>query len=222
MSYASKIKSLPCAFARAAYTGSAMPVSATSVAESDPSLARRLITLRHGGASWDACARDLGKSVAALNIVARRLRDRGEWKLANGHAARGAPRVGARGRPRNTIPSTPISLRFSPDVIAALRTVAQCAGVRVGLVVAEAMQRAVDRQAERRVSRQPLGLDPGERFDLCDGTCTETLAVNVPRPLFDALVDTSASAERAMTQITAAVHKLLRDLNYRLVDCERP
>jgi hypothetical protein len=219
VTYASKIKALPCAFARGAYTAWTMPSPPTSAAASGDTLARRLIIMRHQGASWDACATELGRSAAALNIVARRLRDRGEWKLANGREARGAPRVGERGRPRNAIPSTPVSLRFAPDVATALRTVSRCAGKREGEVVAEAMRRAVARRAERRVSRKPLDLEPGERFELCDGLRTETVAVNVPQPLFDAFIKLHDSSEYPMSLISDAVHRLLHDLNYRLVDC---
>lgn len=218
--HASKIKSMPCAFARGAYTPWTMATTPPSAAAPEaPSLARRLITMRHQGASWDDCATELGRSSAALNIIARRLRDRGEWKLANGRTARGAPRVGQRGRPRNVIPSAPVSLRFAPDVAATLRTVARCAGKREGEVVAEAMRRAVDRLGGRRVSRKPLDLEPGDRFEVCDALRTETMAVNVPKPLFDEMIQAHGPSDPPMSVIADAVHRLLHDLNYRLVDC---
>ena len=178
---------------------------------------RRLITMRHGGASWRDCSAELGRTPAALNIVARRLRDRGEWTLANGKPAQGAPRAGSRGRPRNAIPSAPVSLRFAPDVAAALRGLSRDAGKREGEVVAEAMQRALARHLGKRVSRTPLDLEPGERVDVCDGLRSETIAVNVPRPLFDDLIAALGSADYPMTLIGDAVHRLLHDLNYRLV-----
>jgi hypothetical protein len=196
-----------------------MTRSNTPAVGGDASLVRRLIMLRHGGASWHQCAAELSRTPGALSIVARRLRDRGEWKLANGKPAKGAPRAGQRGRPRNAIPSAAVSLRFAPDVATALRTVARCAGKREGEVVAEAMQRAVTRHGGGHVTRTPLGLERGERFEVCDGLRTETVAVNVPQPVYDSLIQALGSSEYPMSLIADAVHRLLHDLNYRLVDC---
>lgn len=193
-------------------------MSGTASATSPPDFARQLIELRHRGVSWEECAKQLGRTASALNLMARRLRDRKEWKLANGRPAKGAPRAGVKGRPRNATPSAAISPRFAPDVADALRTVANMAGVRVGLVIAEAMQRALDRHAKRRVSRTPLGLEPGERFDLVSGNRTITLAANVPKPLYDLFVAAFGEREYTMAAITNAAHRLLADLNYTLVD----
>lgn len=183
------------------------------------SLDQRLIALRHAGTPWPECARRLLHSVAALRMRANRLRDAGEWKTPDGKPARGAPKPGGRGRPRLVVPNVPASIRLAPDAANALRTVAACASLRLGEVVAEAMQRAVDRAANKRVSRPPLGLDPGEPFDLCDGNKSETLSVNVPKPLYEAFIATTPG-KQPTSAIADAVHRLLRDLNYRLVECE--
>lgn len=211
-------KPLPCAFALAAYTASmSAPASAPA-----PDFARQLIDLRHRGVPWERCAEQLGRTTSALNIIARRLRDKGEWTLPNGKPAQGAPRAGVKGRPRNATPSAAISPRFAPDVADALRTVANCAGVRVGAVVAAAMQRALDRLAKRGVNRTPLGLEPGERFDLVAGNRTTTLAVNVPQPLYEEFAAAFGSDDYIMTAITDAAHRLLADLHYTLVTPEDP
>lgn len=194
-----------------------MPVLSEPETDLSP-IDRRLIDLRHAGTSWPDCAKQLRfYTVAALRMRANRLRDAKRWKLANGKPADGAPTRGKRGRPKNAVPNVPVSLRFTVDVVGAVRTVAACAGVREGLVVAEAMQRAVSRAAGKRVPSTPLGLSPGKSFELCDGHKTETISVNVPKPVYDALVGKAAQPN---TVIAEAVHRLLRDLNYRLVECE--
>lgn len=185
----------------------------------DADINRRLIDLRHAGKSWPAIERELNLSEPALRMRANRLRDAGEWTLPNGKPANGAPKSNGRGRPRNPVPKLPVSIRFAPDVANALRTVAACAGLRLGEVFTEAMQRAVARAAGEHVDRTPLGLDPGEAFDLCDGNVSVTLSVNVPRDVYEALVAT-APADSPNTVIADAVYRLLRDLNYRLVECE--
>jgi hypothetical protein len=180
-------------------------------------VARRLIDLRHEGTSWSRCAELLGYSVDALKTRARRLRDAEAWLLADGSPACGQPSL-SRGRPKNRVPTVPVSPRFSPDTAEALRMVARCAGLRLGEVVAEAMQRAVDRSEGRRPSTLPCGLERGEIAELCDGQHTETISVNVPLPIFDACTALDPSRP-AMTVIAEVVTRLLVDLNYRLVDC---
>jgi hypothetical protein len=198
-------------------------MSGTASATSPPpEFARQLIDLRHRGVPWEECAKQLGRTASALNLAARRLRDQGKWRLANGRPAKGAPRAGVKGRPRNATPSAAISPRFAPDVADALRTIAASAGVRVGLVIAEAMQRGLDRHAKRRVSRAPLGLEPGERFDLVAGNRTTTLAVNVPQAIYEPFAALYGAEGYVATAITDAVHRLLGDLNYTLIDPEAP
>lgn len=207
---------IPSAQAKTHYYGLTMP-HASNAAEADD-IDRRLIDLRHTGTPWDECAKKLHMTTPALQLRARRLRDSKQWRLSDGRPARGAPKRGQRGRPRAIVPRTPISPRFAPDVDAALRTVAACANLRLGEILTEAMQRAVDRAAGERVSKTPLGLDPGSPFQLCNGIRSAVMAVNVPRPLYEALVALDPD-KPAMTAIADAAHQLLADLNYQIVEC---
>lgn len=193
----------------------AMPASPQLV---DDDVSRRLIELRHDGKPWQDCARELGCSINSLKTRARRLRDARQWKLTNGKAARGAPSTD-RGRPRAEVPRIPVSIRVTPSTAEALRGLALTTEMRLGEVVAEAMQREVERAAKTRPSRTPLGLDPGERVDLLGGHRTETISVNVPRPLYDEVI-ALAPKDPAMSTIFGVVSRLLVDLNYRFVDCD--
>mgnify|MGYP001767734874 CR=1 FL=1 len=116
-------------------------------AKPDVDINRRLIDLRHAGTPWPEIVRELHLSEPALRMRANRLRDAGEWKLANGKPAKGAPKPGGRGRPRNDVPKVPVSVRVCADGANALRTVGACAGVRLGEVFTEAMRRHISREA---------------------------------------------------------------------------
>jgi hypothetical protein len=180
---------------------------------------QRLIDLRHEGLTWAECSEQLGRSADVLRSVGCRLRDAGEWSLTDGGEAQGAPRAGKRGRPRNKIPTAAVSLRFAPAVEEALRDVADAAGMsgRVGLVVAEAVERALARAKGKRVSATPLELEPGEVAELSDEARLHTLSCNIPQPLFDEFVALRPGLCR-MTAVVEAVHRLLADLNYKFVE----
>lgn len=182
---------------------------------------QRLIDLRHRGATWGECVDRLGGTPASLRGRASRLRDAKQWTLVDGSAAKGAPKAGRLGRPRNKIPTVPVSPRFAPDVAAALRVVAACAGVRLGVVITTAMRRAVDRANGIPLEQYPLGLEPGKPFDLADSRRDITVGVNVSQPAYDALVKHSERlwiGAPINTAVTYAAHDLLRDLNYQLVE----
>lgn len=187
---------------------------------------QRLIALRDQDVPWAEVAKELGYTVQALKVRARRIRERGDWTI-NGREARGAPTVNGRGRPRNVVPKVPVSPRFAPEVGAAVRQVAEDAGgLLVGDVVAEAMKRALARRRRRGKNKEldsPFNLDPGKPFKLCNGHRTETLACNVEQPIFEAFSAAFVDEDTPVsTAIAEAVHQLLMDLNYRLVDCEDP
>lgn len=192
-----------------------MPVLQTPA---DDDVSRRLIDLRHAGKTWQECAQELDCSANALKTRARRLRDAGQWRLVNGKLARGAPSI-QRGRPRAAIPRTPVSIRVTPSTAIALRSLAESTGLRLGEIVTEAMQRAIDRANRKRPSRTPLGLTPGESIDLVAEHRIDTISVNVPQPVYDDCI-ALAPDEPAMSTIYAAVARLLTDLNYRFVDVD--
>ena len=187
----------------------------SSPTATDDPLSRALIRMRHGGKPWAACATDLGQSTEALKRRARRLRDSGQWRLANGKPARGAPVKGQLGRPRKDVRSVSVSPRFSPEVAAEIRYVAQLADMREGEVVSEALYRACTRAHGKQVSSVPLGLQRAN-YVLPDSPRTATLSVNLPSPVHDDFMKTLSDEAKRMTAIADAVHELLRDLGYRL------
>lgn len=190
--------------------------------DTDSEYTRRLIELRHSGASWKRCGAELGRTRQAMQMQARRLRDAGKWTLPDGSPARGAPVLAgpATGRPRNDIPSVSLSLRFALDVDLLIRELADAADMRLGQVVAEAMTRAVARANRKRVSRTPLGLTPGEPTDVAAGRRSITIGVNVPQPLYEQVEAIRPPDVPMMTLVAEQVHRMLADLNYRLVDGE--
>lgn len=185
---------------------------------------QQLIDLRHRGATWAVCAAQLGSTSSSLRERACHLRDAKCWTLADGSHAKHAPSAGKLGRPPNKIPTIPVSARFAPDVADALRTVAHCAGVRLGVVIGEALRRFVAAAEGRRLEQYPLGLDPGQPFDLVDHLRSETISVNVPAPVYRAV---QACASRLLigmpinSVVMYAAHALLQDLNYRFVRSDK-
>jgi hypothetical protein len=122
------------------------------------------------------------------------------------------------GRPRNRKASTEVSVRFAPDVAEALRDIAEAAGYgsrRVGLVLNEAVQRAVARADGESVSPTPLGLDPGKPVRLRGGGRTVTLSVCVDADEYAALTDHFSGVSPTVALHDAAI-RLLQDLNYRI------
>jgi hypothetical protein len=170
---------------------------------------RRLVTLRHRGVAWTECARQLEQRVDALRRQATRLRDAGQWTLADGRPARGAPQPGKYGRPRRP-PYKVVSVRFDPAVADALRGIAAAAKVSLSRVVETALERHLRRRVGGRVSKSPLGLAPGEPVALVVGPKTTKFGVTISRELLAALDEA-----RPSTAIASAVEALLRDLHYQ-------
>src|SRR5690606_21687206 len=143
--------------------------------------------------------------------AARRMRRAGEWP-ENPASVRRPPK--GPGRPRNRKPSTPVSVRFAPDVVEALRDVAEAAGYereRVGVVLSEAARRAATRATKRKPKGAPFGLEPGEAVALEGGRRSVTLSVCVDADAFDRLC--KAMPDTApMTALYDAAVRLLQDL----------
>lgn len=107
---------------------------------------RRLIELRHQGTRWTTCAEELGVPASDLRRLSVKLRDAGKWCLPSQQPARGASIVGLSergpGRPRTAHTTRAVNLRLPIDVARALREVAVVNGLRMGVVLSEAMEPA--------------------------------------------------------------------------------
>lgn len=175
------------------------------------------------GATWEEIGRELGdlfgslRSSTAVAFAARRMRDAGEWP-DNPLSVRKRP--AGPGRPRNRKRSIEASIRFAPDVAAALRDVAEAAGYdsrRTGAVLNEAARRAVARAQRKRVNGTPFALDPGTPVDLVGGNRSTTLSLCIDADVYAAFVAAFPDAPPTTALHDAAV-KLLQDLNYRIAE----
>ena len=173
-----------------------------------------IVARADAGVPWEDIGREIGRSATAVEYAARRMRRRGEWP-ANPDSVRELP-AGGPGRPRNRQRTAAVSVRFAPDVDAALRDVAVAAGFgrRVGKVLTEAIARAVRRAQRKRVNDTPLDLDPGKPVALEDGDKVVTMSVCVDADVFDQLV--ALADVPPTTAVHDAAVQLLQDLNYRI------
>lgn len=171
-----------------------------------------IIDAHSRGVPWEEIGASLSprRSSEAVQLAARRMRRRGEWPVVR-DAVREMP--SGPGRPRNRVRTRAVSPRFAPEVAATLRAVAAAADMRLGAVVEEALARAVARHDGRKVSRAPLGLDPGGKVRIAGGSRSETVSVCVDAETFAALrkitPDVTASAA-----VHDACARLLQDLHY--------
>jgi hypothetical protein len=167
------------------------------------------------GVPWDEIGASLSppRSSEAVQLMARRMRRAGSWPK-NPEAVRLLP-GGKVGRPPNRVRTIPISTRLSPQVDDAVRLVAASAGVRVGKVVDEAVQRAVERATVGRVKGPPLGLDPGEAVVIEAGNKTATLSVCTNVEALHALRE-HVPGVPLMAAVHDAIVRLLVDLNFKV------
>lgn len=177
---------------------------------------KTLMIRRFGeGKTWDQIAAELGRSSEAVQRAARRMRKRGEWPNG-GETPREQP--DGPGRPRNKIQTRSISPRFSPDIAQALRAVSKSADVRIGVVLSTAISREIGRLHKRKLDPNPLGLDPGKREKLHDGSRSETIAAFVPLDEYKTFVKLAkAEGWTPAYAVTVACHRLLIDLNYVII-----
>lgn len=177
---------------------------------------RRLISLRHEGVPWSQCAEQLGKPEGLLRRRARYLRDTDRWLLPSGAKAKGAPVRGKLGRPRNESPTVSVSPRLYDEAADILRQIAKEEEQRLGLLVALAIDRAIQRASGRR-PRIPFDRVRADDIILVDNAAhTATVSVNVPREACEALAGLMP-ARSQNGAVAAAIYRLLSDLGYTFV-----
>ena len=176
---------------------------------------QRIIDLADAGESWEAIGRELGRSSTAVEHAAHRMRKRGEWP-ANPSAVRLPP--DGPGRPRNRKSTTAVSVRVSPPVEAALRSVAKAADLQPGRIVTLAVQRAVAQAKRRKQPPLPNSL-PRKLTTLAIAAKTSTLSVCVDADAYAEL--TAAQPDVSPTTLAHdAALRLLIDIGYRLADAD--
>ena len=156
------------------------------------------------------------RSAASVQCYASRMRAQGLWPDVEG--VRESPQ-GRPGRPRNRVRATKVSPRFAVEVNAALREVADAAGMRLGEVLTAALDRQLLHVRGRPVAVCPLGLEPGKWMSLQDGCRSCTASCSVDRDTLAALAELWPEKRRNTIVYDAAV-ALLEDLHYLILEAD--